>query len=380
LKARIETKGEAVGRHYLSGKPTRVRWDQARITQIEEVAKAPDDTWIAPALVDLQVNGYAGIDFQQDDLTEEELIRASRGLRESGCTRFLLTLITDAWPKMTARLRHLRELREHSPELRGAVAGWHVEGPFLSQEPGFHGAHDPLLMVDPQEPHIRELREITGTDPVLLTLAPERPGALACIRLAASLGIRVSLGHTNAPATVIAEAVHAGARAFTHLGNGCAALLDRRDNILWRVFDTPGLKVSFIPDKAHVSAPLFRLAHRALDMDSIFYVSDAMAAAGAPPGRYRLGRLELDAGTDRVVRQPSSPYLAGSALEPLDGIRFAAEMLRGSWRECWKRYSDQPAGLMGLPGLVPGAPVNLCVIRTGPGESLHLEAAYAAEA
>ena len=140
-----------------------------------------------------------------------------------------------------ARLRHLRDLRPQSEELQSAIAGWHIEGPFLSSEPGFHGAHDPALMLDPTPAHIQELRAITGNDPLLLTMAPERTGALKAIAEATSLGVKVSLGHTNASAEILRKAVQAGATGFTHLGNGCPRELDRHDNILWRVVETPGV-------------------------------------------------------------------------------------------------------------------------------------------
>src|SRR5206468_3052944 len=102
-------------------------------------------------------------------------------------------------------------------------------------EPGFCGAHNPAVMCDPTEPHIRELREITENDPLLCTLAPERRGALEAIALATSLGIKVSLGHTNAAAEILRAAGASGATGFTHLANACPRELDRHDNIIWRV-------------------------------------------------------------------------------------------------------------------------------------------------
>ena len=364
-----QSQGEITAWHYQTRKPICVRWRDGLITEVSAAdSNPPGDLWIAPGLFDLQVNGFAGVDFQQDGLRREDLLTALRGLRTNGCTRFLLTLITDTWPKLTARLGHLRRLRTGSPELERAIAGWHIEGPFLSSEPGFHGAHAKDLMLDPKPEHIHELREITGLDPLLLTLAPERQGALEAISLAANLGARVSLGHTNASANLLASAVAAGARGFTHLGNGCAALLDRRDNILWRVFETPGLTVSLIPDRVHVSPALFRIMHRLLSPDSVVYVSDAMAAGGAPLGQYRLGKLELEVGEDRVVRQPGSPYLAGSALNPVAGVEFAAEMLDCPWQESWQRYSALPAKFMGVcTDLFPGESLDAFLVTTAPG-------------
>lgn len=360
--------GELCAYHYQTGRPVVVRWQQGTITSVNGTEREPDrNIWIAPPLVDLQINGYAGVDFQQDDLSLEDLVRARNGLVSAGCATWFLTLITDEWPRMMQRLKHLRQLRARSPALQAAIAGWHIEGPFLSAEQGYAGAHNPEVMCDPTPDHIRELRDLTDGDRVLLTVAPERLEAISAIALAHSLGIRVSLGHTNAPSKRITQAIRAGAASFTHLGNGCPRLLDRHDNILWRLFEIKGLKVGLIPDAVHVSAPLFRIVHRNVGADSIYYTSDAMAAAGAPPGRYTLGRLQLDVGEDRIVRNPGSPLFAGSALEPINGVFRAAEMLDASWRTVWERASDVPSRLVSLPlALAPGQPATFCVLRVTP--------------
>ena len=360
--------GEIHARQYSTGEPIRLRWKDGKIVAIERAeASAPNNLWVAPGLVDLQINGFAGVDFQRDNLSQVELEGAVRGLLQAGCTRFLLTLITDKWEKMLARLQHYRKLRTQSPFLRSAIAGWHVEGPFLSDKPGFAGAHDASVMIDPTPEHMHELRKFAGDDLVLLTLAPERLEAIAAIALATSLGIKVSLGHTNAPHKRLLQAIKAGAVGFTHLGNGCPRELDRHDNILWRMFDAPGLRVSVIPDGFHVSAPLFRLIHRVLGANSIYYTTDAMAAAGASPGRYTIGRLEVDVAEDGIVRQPGSPLFAGSALEPVQGVFRAAEMLDCPWQESWSRLSDAPAELMGLDtGLKVGQQATFCVLQATP--------------
>lgn len=364
--------GDLCARHYATGQPVRILWQNGRINAVLGPNQStPLDLWIAPALVDLQVNGFGGIDFQQDNAPLGNLVTASRRLRVAGCAHYLLTLITDEWPSLIARLRHLRELRQRSAELRHAIAGWHIEGPFLSAEAGYCGAHAPALMIDPAPEHIRAVREAAGDDRVLLTIDPERTNALAAIEQAVSLGMMVSLGHTNAPADLLAEAVRRGASGFTHLGNGCPRELDRHDNILWRVFETRGLCVSLIPDTTHVSPPLFRLAHRVLEADSIYYISDAMAAAGMKPGRYQLGRLELEVGADQIVRLPGKPNFAGSALRPIDGVFRAAKMLGCSWREAWPRFSEVPAKWMGLPcGLAAGNPADFCLLTVTPENQL----------
>jgi N-acetylglucosamine-6-phosphate deacetylase len=242
--------------------------------------------------------------------------------------------------------------------------GWHLEGPFLSAEPGYAGAHDPACMIDPAPALIDELRAAAGGQPLLLTMAPERPGALAAIRHARAHGVRLQLGHTNAPAAILREAADRdGSLWFTHLGNGCPQQLDRHDNILWRALDLEGLGTSLIPDGIHVSPALFRLIHHR-KAGRIYYTTDAMSAAGAPPGRHRLGRLELEVGADGVVRQPGRTNLAGSACTPVEGVFRAAAMLGESWAPAWQRFSEIPARLGGCPPLlVPGAPADFCVLR-----------------
>jgi N-acetylglucosamine-6-phosphate deacetylase len=364
--------GEICARHYASGRAVMLSWRDGRISRVEEVHdEKSTDLWVAPALVDLQVNGFAGVDFQRDEVGMQDLLAASERLREAGCGGFLLTLVTDEWPRLTARLRRLGKLRAQSEVLEATIAGWHIEGPFLSAEAGYHGAHDPGLMRDPTVGDMEELREIAGSDLLLVTLAPERAGALAAIKRAVSLGIKVSLGHTNASAEVLRQAVEAGATGFTHLGNACPQLLDRHDNILWRVLETPGLKISVIPDGIHVSPALFRLIHRVLSPDKICYITDAMAAAGMGPGRYTSGKLVVEVGEDEVVRHPGRLNFAGSALRPIDGVFRAARMLNQRWQDVWDHFSTRPAEFLGLPHrLEEGEAARFCILRVKPGDTL----------
>lgn len=367
--------GEAIAMHYATRQPVRLAWSDGVVTALEPARKAPEDAWLAPALFDPQVNGYGGVDFQRDQLTDDELLAATRRLRRDGCARVLYTLITDEWPRILARVRHVRDRRARNAELRHAIAGFHIEGPFLSAVPGFKGAHNADVMRDATPRDIEELRAAAGDDPVLLTLAAERTGALDAIQAAVSLGIKVSLGHTNASAETMERAVRAGATAFTHLGNALPQQLDRHDNVIWRVADTPGLVAGIIPDTIHVSPLLFRLLHRALPPARIYYTTDAMSAAGAPPGRYTIGSLELEVGADQIVRLPGKTNFAGSALKPIEGVFRAAQMLGRSWRDVWDHFSVRAAKLMSLgEPLAPGQPADFCVLRledNGPLKSIE---------
>ncbi|MEY3774007.1 MAG: hypothetical protein RLZZ129_787 [Verrucomicrobiota bacterium] len=348
-----------------TGQTVRLTMTDGRIRSLETVSVAKAGLpLLLPPLVDIQVNGYAGVDFQRDDCTLAELERAATGLAEAACGRFFLTLITNRWEKMLARLRHYRALRAASPVLQRRIAGWHLEGPFMSPKPGFHGAHPPECMEPPSAAHMLELKELVGDDPTLLTMAPEWPEAPAAINVARTLGFRVWLGHTDATADQLADAVCAGAEGFTHLGNGCPGELHRHDNIIFRVLDEPRLRASLIPDRIHVSPVLFRLMHQILGPGRICYTTDAMAAAGAGPGTYDLAGMRVEVGADGVVRQPGKSNYAGSSLAPLEGVRRAAAMLRERPERVWDYFSTAPAGFMGLPpALAAGAPADYCLLH-----------------
>lgn len=363
-----------------TGRAVRLTCDAGKIKSLEPIAAAPDGLPVLlPPLVDIQINGFAGVDFQNDTCTRADLERAANGLAAAACSRFLLTLITDQWDRMLARLKNYRALRASSPLLTRRIAGWHMEGPFLSATPGFHGAHPPEFMVAPTPARLRELKAVAGDDSVLITLAPEWPEAPEAIRCARELGFHVWLGHTDATVAQLAAAVAAGAEGYTHLGNGCPAQLHRHDNIVFRVLDEAGLRASIIPDRIHVSPMLFRLFHRALDPARICYTTDAISAGGAGPGIFPLAAMKVEVGADGIVRQPGKANYAGSSLAPLEGVRRAAEMLRQPPQGVWDYFSSQPAKFVGLPpALVAGAPADFCLMSV-TGKNTRVEIHFAGE-
>lgn len=351
----------------LDNRETASVWRNSFGLEAIEPSASPADGqwWIAPVLCDLQVNGFSGVDFQSETCSLSELVHATRAMAGQGCGRFFPTLVTDRWDSLLDKLRRLARFRSEDDLLRRSWAGWHIEGPFLSPQPGYCGAHDPSKMESPSPQRIHELREVAGAVPVLLTLAPECPMALESIREAVRLGITVSAGHTNATARQLSEAFEAGARMFTHLGNAIPKDMDRHDNVVWRVLDHGGFRVTLIPDSIHVSPPLFRIVHRLQSEGLIAYITDAMSAAGSPPGRYRLGKHELEVGVDLVVREPGKPNFSGSALTPLEGVRRAAMMMRCGWQEAWEKFSNGPAGWMGVDlDFRPSLASEFCLLRT----------------
>ena len=222
-------------------------------------------------------------------------------------------------------------------------------------------------MLDPTPEQLEEIREITSDDPVLLTMAPERESGLSAFAKARELGFRVSIGHTNAPGHIMRRVTAGGSTGFTHLGNGCPAEMKRDDNILWRGLDTPGLTYSLIPDRWHVSPALFRILHRLIDRDTLYY-DRRHGAAGSAPSKYSSAISNLK--SDRR-RCPWNANLAGPRA-PINAILHAADMLRCDWQEIWRNYSTIPAQFAKLPvGFEPGARAEFVEIKAGPGNRIE---------
>ena len=298
-------------------------------------------------LFDLQVNGFAGIDFQRP-VSAANLRHACDQLRLHGVTRILATFITNTPDAIARQLESFEALRRNHADIRDTVVGYHLEGPYLSGEPGFRGAHPGELMKDPDAREFFRWQEAAGGAIRLVTLAPERRGSNEFIAALTARGVRVSLGHTNADDHAIDAAVRSGATLCTHVGNGCPADLPRHDNIIQRLLARDELTACFIPDGVHLPPFVLRNLVRAKPPGKVALTTDAMAAAGAPPGRYTLGALEVEVGADRIVRQPGAKNFAGSALTLDAGVANAAAWLGvtpDAAREC---ASSVPARLLGF--------------------------------
>jgi len=290
--------------------------------------------------VDLQVNGFAGVDFGDPAASADDVARAIRAIEETGVTRFLATLITSSLETFAGCARTL--LRASDP----ALAGLHMEGPYISAEDGPRGAHA-RAFVRPADVSDFERRQEAAEGSIrLLTLAPESPGALKLIEHAVTRGVRIAIGHTAATGAEIRDAVSAGATLSTHLGNGCAGTLPRHPNLLWEQLGEDRLLASFIVDGHHLPAATVRSMVRAKTPARTILVTDATAAAGMPPGRYTIGgqQVELDA-TGRVAA-PGAPNLAGSALTlpAAIAVRFTGLPLE----EVVPMASSRPADYLGL--------------------------------
>ena len=265
-------------------------------------------------LFDLQVNGFAGIDFQRPEITRADLERAAEALRRHHTTGILYTLITDTIDALAAQLERVERFRADSASLQEMIAGYHIEGPYLLPELGYHGAHDPRKMKAPDRAEFDRLQRAAGGRIRLLTLAPEWPGSPDFIRHVVANGVTASIGHSNADDRAIDAAVAAGLTMCTHVGNGVPQQMHRHDNIIQRLLGRDELTAVFIPDGIHVPPSVLRNFVRAKPRAKVLFTTDCMAAAGAPPGRYTVGHIDVEAGADGVVREPGKPNFAGSSL------------------------------------------------------------------
>ena len=280
----------------------------------------------ATGYFDLQVNGYDGVDFNTDDLTLENLHKACAKFVADGAQHMLATIITERIPQMVHRLQALVKFREQDPLIKQVIAGIHIEGPFFNEQAGYRGAH-PVDCIHPTNlDELKQLLDAAGGLTRIVTLAPERDPNMQAISYLAKQGVVPSMGHCNPTLDEIDAAIDAGAKMWTHLGNGCPRQLDRHENVIQMALSRADkLWLCFIADGVHV--PFVALGnYLKLAGDRAIIVSDAMPAAGMGPGTYKFGRWEISVGEDLSVWAPDRSHLVGSAL----AMKPAAERLRSA--------------------------------------------------
>ncbi|MGB0153486.1 MAG: N-acetylglucosamine-6-phosphate deacetylase [Verrucomicrobiales bacterium] len=264
---------------------------------------------------DLQVNGYAGVDFSSLELTGSQLHEACEAVRRDGGDRILATLITDSVENLESKLRNLVDLREQDDLAGEVIAGFHIEGPFLSAEPGYIGAHPANLTKKANIEDARRLLDAAGGLTKVVTLAPEADSGGRVTRYLADRDVIVSAGHTNASQDQLGIAIDQGLSMVTHLGNGCPVDLPRHDNIIQRVLSLrESLWIGFIPDGHHIDFFALKNYLDLVGLDRAFMVTDAISASGLGAGTYELSGEPVEVDSSGVARRPGSPNLSGSTL------------------------------------------------------------------
>lgn len=301
-----------------------------------------------PALFDIQVNGFAGVDFNAPDVCSDQVRQTLPALRATGVTRLLPTLITGPLDRFATCARAITAVGDP------AIAGIHMEGPYISPNDGPRGAHPRAHTIAASRDDFNRRQDAAAGRIVLVTLAPEVSGAIDLIEYLVQGNVRVAIGHSEAPPEIIRDAIRAGATLSTHLGNGCAAVLPRHPNLIWEQLAADELWASLIVDGHHLPPATVKTAIRAKSPQRTILTTDAMAAAGCPPGSYRIGALDVDVGVDRRVSLRGTPYLAGSALTMSEAVVNTVRFTGLSIEEVLPMASTVPADYVGieLDGLV----------------------------
>jgi len=364
-----------VAREVRSGKWIAIQSRHGLISQVRPAdgpaAVTSDDQWVAPAFWDIQVNGRAGHSFSSANLTVDQVAAIVRGQDQLGAARCCPTLITAPADQLLHGAATIAGACENLPDVRERIVGIHLEGPFISDLEGYRGAHPAAAIRDPDWDLFVKLNRASGERIVLVTLAPERAGAIEFTRRLASLGIVVALGHTAADASTIRAAVAAGATLSTHLGNGIASILPRHPNPIWEQAAIDELSASFIGDGHHLDCATLRVLARSKGPARTILISDASPLAGLPPGVY--GEWAVDP-TGKIVVS-NTPYLAGSS-QPLE--RGVQNVLRAT---CWPLQNvlacvtSNPARLFGHPEprLERGQQANFILFRRPEPSGFVLE-------
>jgi len=307
-----------------------------------------EDLRIAPGLIDIQINGYDGVDFNDANTTTEQIVTATRSLWRAGVTAFCPTIITGSFDHIAKCVSNLVRAADESPEFARAMIGIHVEGPFISPEDGPRGAHPKQHARPPDWSEFQRWQDVARGRIRLITLSPEWPGAIGFIERAGAADVVVAIGHTAATPAQIADAARAGARLSTHLGNGSHAKIDRHPNYIWEQLANDDLWASFIVDGHHLPPSVVKCFLRSKGVARSILVSDAIAAAGKPAGRYRLGAVEVEVTSARRVCLPGTPYLAGSVLEMPEAVAKTAQYSDATLDDALRMASANPAELLGV--------------------------------
>lgn len=337
---------------YSDGKPVSIEVVNGKIVKIKRISLNPDlpKIYIAPGLIDIQINGYMGVDFSGQNLTKEDLKGAIKSLWKVGVTSFLPTVVPNEPSRMINSFSILSELTKDE-EIRKSIPGFHLEGPYISPEQGYRGAHLEKYIRKPDWNEFAKFQEAAQNNIKLITVAPEVEGTIPFIQKCVQSGLTVSLGHHNGTTESIEAAVAAGASMSTHLGNGCANIINRHLNPLWPQLANDKLTAGIIVDGFHLTKEEVQCFYKMKGYDKTILVSDAIDLAGLPPGEYIRREKKLLLTTDNVVKFPAENVLAGAANPISICVGNVMKFTGCSLSNAIGMASSNPAKLLGLDEL-----------------------------
>lgn len=334
------------GRTLFNNIPTEIVLTDQRVQTIREIDSVNSEVWITPALIDIQVNGFAGFDLNVATVTSEDVSAMVRALWRVGTGFLCPTVVTGSFEGIGNSLRAILKACEVDSRVAHSVLGIHLEGPYISAEDGPRGAHPLEHVREPDWDEFQRWQDIAEGQITIVTLAPEKKGAIPFIEKLIANGVVVALGHTAAAADDIRAAIDAGARLSTHLGNGAHALIRRHPNYIWEQLGADELWASLIVDGHHLPPTVAKSMIRAKTLDRCLLVSDAVALAGMQPGIYQFAGKSVELTAERCVRLVGTEYLAGSAIELARGIENSVRFAGISLKEAVSLATLQPMRLL----------------------------------
>lgn len=339
------------GRFYMDGEMISIHIKDGEIAKIDRLSSKKDnpELFIAPGLIDLQINGFMGVDFSDQNLTINRMRNATEALWKVGVTTFLPTVTTNSQKNLKRSFAILANVL-NDEEIGMSIPGFHLEGPYISPIQGYRGAHLEKYIRRPDWNEFSELQKASHNKIKLITLAPEREGAIAFIRKCTGTGVIVSLGHHNGSAESIKQAIDAGASMSTHLGNGCANMINRWNNPLWPQLSDDRLSASIIVDGFHLPLEEVKSFYKIKGVQKTILVSDAVDLAGLPPGEYTRGEKRVLLTPD-VVKFPAENVLAGAASPLNTDVANIMRFTNCNLANAIQMASTNPARLMGLENI-----------------------------
>lgn len=361
-------------RHYATGDCIDLGCEKGVFSTISPAPESSDLPWIAPALFDLQINGCDGISFNSDQLTTSDVRHVVDVCRKHGISQLCPTLVTNGFTALQHGFTTLRQAREQDAEVANSVPGFHLEGPYISPDDGPRGAHPKQHVRPPNREEFQRLQDAAGGHILLVTLAPEHEGSLPFIEWLTKQGLVVAIGHTGATPARIHDAIKAGARLSTHLGNGCHAVLPRHDNYLWEQLADDDLWASLICDGHHLPVSVMRCLLRAKTPSRCILTCDASSLAGLPPGRYKQWDAEFEVQEGGKVIVPGTPFLAGSGVFLDSCLDFLLRQTEVSLRDALDMASAHPRRLLKQPvrSLSPGEKADYILFDHSPRKGFQL--------
>jgi len=353
------------------------------ITHVDSLLEpARDGIFITPGFIDLQVNGFAGVDYNSPTAPLEDIASSIRTMFSTGVTRFFPTVITGSPEDMLGALRNLAFARETLVE-GPAMEAFHVEGPHISPHDGPRGAHPARWVRPPAFEEFKRWQDAAQGNVRLVTLSPEWPGAPKYIDQLTQEGVVTSIGHTRATREQIGDAVRAGATLSTHLGNGADAVLPRHPNYIWEQLAEDKLAASFIVDGIHLPHSFLKVALRAKGVEHSVLITDAVMPAMCTPGPYRLGEVEVELREDQRVVLRGGTRLAGSSLRMDAAISNVMRTAKLSLTEAIAMATVNPARVGRIAGrqrgLSPGDRSDVVRFRVEDGRIQVIETFLAGE-